>query len=362
MQKRKNLLPLSLLLLPALLTAGEKYALPLPPSTTMPTQVITPAVAPEVIDRANITTAGDFLWWGSYMGGLNYAMSGVVDGNPSTAKSLSRGKVKKPPFSWAPGLKVSVGVDYRLDDWNTTATYTVLFNDKEHTSVQRDSTKGLGIDLPVFGIPFEMYATYDATCSWRQNFNVVDVELARNFFISKTLTLRPHGGLKLSWIKEQFHMNYAVNDTTDAFFTNVAMHLQQRQWGIGTRAGLNAVWHFVKEFGLYVDVAATALWSSFRTHLNEIVSTDAPSDFLEPTGTPTAIDTDGRYFFVLPVLELGIGLECTHWFHDDTCLFFAKLGWEEQIWSNFNQFTYPLNNLHGDLSLHGLTLSLGFTF
>ncbi len=356
MQKKKPLLPLALWLIPTqFLLSGETK--PMAYSTTQPTQMITPYVAPEVVDRANIDVDGAFLWWGSYLGGMEFAMSGTQDGSPSTALSVNRGKVKKPPFGWGPGLKATVGVDYRLDGWNTTATYTGLFTDRLHTSVHYDAHKGLANNFPIISIPlvYGVSSQSSVTCSWRQNFNVVDVDLARNFFISKTITLRPHFGLKFSWIEEKFNLDYIGNPSLTAVFGDSTMFLRQRQWGLGIRGGFDTVWHIIKEFGIYGDVAATAMWNSYRTHMNNVVT--SPS-----TGTNTVLNTDERFFEVLPILEVGLGIEVTHWFHNDTCLFIFRAGWEEQVWSNFNQLLFPLDRLHGNLSLHGLTVKLGFTF
>ncbi len=370
----KKLLPLAVCLIPFSLIAKNDFP-PIPDCTTQPTRVITPAVAPEVIDRANVTTAADFIWWKSYLGGVEFAISGVSDGGPLTQPSIDRGKVKKPPFAWAPGIKLSIGVDYRLDGWNTTATYTGLFTDHERTSVHYDATKGLVANVAIVPTPtstsletsFGADPIIEADCSWKQKFNVVDVDLARNFFISRTLTLRPHFGLKFSWIQEKFDLNYPRTNLevitlpipVSAIFT-----MDQRQWGIGIRAGMNGVWHITKEFGVYGDFAATALWSSFRTYISEIPTLVelrlAPP--VNVTSTPTTLLTNGRLFEVLPILELGLGLEYMTWFNKDTCLFFARAGWEEQIWSDFNQFVLPLDRMHGDLSLHGLSLRLGFTF
>lgn len=350
----------------------------MPLSTTMPSCIITPAVAPEVTDRANITTSADFLWWGTYLGGLEFAISGALDLDASPGSlNVERGKVKKPPFAWAPGMKLSIGVDYRLDNWNTTATYTGLYSSREHTSVHRDDKKELAINFPVqplfnalvFSFGFGAWGAVEAECTWKQKFNVLDVDLARNFFISKTLTLRPHIGLKASWIEEEFAVSFpeivpviAPGGISAPSQLNAFYQLKQRQWGLGTRLGLNAVWHITKEFGLYGDLSATALWSSYRNHMDEVTLWVPPSFDTEPLSNITTLNTDGRIFEILPIYELGFGIEYMHWFHNDACLFFLKAGWEEQIWSEFNQFVLPYDRLHGDLSLHGIDVRMGFTF
>jgi hypothetical protein len=370
MQKKKTLLALSLLLIPTqLLMARERgererereHTQPVP-VTTQPNWVITPAVAPEVLDRANVEVGADFIWWKSYLGGMEYAMSGLEDGNAATSVSVNKGKIKYPPFSWAPGLKVSLGIDSRLDAWNATAAFTVLFTDKEHTSVHYDATKGLASAISVAGFEPGFYGVdglSTALCSWRQQFYTVDLELARSFFICKTISLRPQFGLKLSWIEEKFFSDYTVTGTALVENRDAHLSMRQRQWGIGIRGGIDGLWRIIKEFGIYGDFNMTGMWNSFRVN-----TTDVNTFTLESFDgfSPTILTQDNRLFEVLPIFELGIGFDYSMWFNNNTCLFVARAGWEQQMWLDFNQFVLPLNRLHGNLSLHGLTIKFGFTF
>lgn len=317
----------------------------LPTATSQPTQVITPAVAPAVVDTINVMTSADFLWWKSYLDGMEYAESGVQDGAENTALSVSTGKVKNPAFRFAPGVKASLGFAYRLDGWDTTAVYTGIYSNKKHAQVSYDANKGLLANFT--GNPLNY-----ASCGWKQRFNALDLELGRNFFISRTLTLRPNFGAKLSWIKEEFDILYDNNFTDFNSLGNLTF--KQKQWGIGARAALDTVWHFTKCFGIYGDIAGTALWSSFKT------------TYLDVATSPTSINTIENYeekvFRVVPVLEVALGFEAMAWFNNDMCLFFGRVGWEGQIWVNFNQLFYPAARLHGDLSLQGLTVRLGFSY
>ncbi len=362
----------------------------LPYVTSQPTQVITPVISPKVVDRVNVQTAADFLFWKSDLDGLEYAISGYADNNDSTSFSIQKGNAKKPPFCFAPGVKLLFGLDYKLDGFDTIAIYTGLYSDKKTASANYDSTKGLINELPVFQIiKLQPGATSDfvvatsslsdATCTWRQQFNVLDLELGRNFFISKNLTIRPQIGMKFSWIEEKFHIHYDFNpslgsaigaSSRDVFggtleqISSTDITLHQRQWGIGTRGGLNAVWHFTKEIGIYGNIAASALWSEFRNHVVEVQEGTATITQTEVSSAfqNTVQNNDGKIFVITPVLELALGFQGMVWFNDETCLFLARIGWEGQIWWDFNQFVLPSDRQHGDLSVQGLTARVGFTY
>ncbi len=328
---------------------------PPPYVTIQPAQVITPTVAPAVVDRVNITTAADFLWWKSYLGGLEYAMSGIAENNLSTQVSIDRGSVKKPPFRFAPGVKLLLGINYQLDGFDSAAIYTGLYSDKERTSVHYDATKGLLSTISIQAQFFDPYTSLsDATCTWRQEFNVLDLELGRNFFISTNLTLRPQLGMKLSWIEEKFHVHYDYGYTPGLLSTDTEFN--QKQWGIGVRGGVETVWHFTKEIGLFGTFAISALWSDFSNHILQIASGDS---FDPPSATQ---NTDGHVYDVIPVMEMSLGFQGMVWFNKETCLFFARAGWERQIWCDFNQFAFPMQRASGNLSLQGLTARIGFTY
>ena len=117
---------------------------------------------------------------------------------------------------------------------------------------------------------------------------------------------------------------------------------------------LDTVWHLTRNFGLYGDVAVTALWSSFHNNTNHNVTISA-----ETTNTPDK----KRTITIMPVLEFGLGAMYTMLFNNDACQLLVKAGWEEQVWVNYNHNSINGTwNTTGNLSLQGLTLKAGLAF
>jgi hypothetical protein len=330
--------------------------LPQPESvTTQPKGMITPAVAPRVRDGAGLIFTADFIWWKTNISGMEYATSGVVDdGNVFVPFGVStkKGHVSQPNFDFEPGFKVGAGLDFAYDGWDLYANYTWLNGDTERNSISAHRGKGATTLFPVvtvFGDIFTSGITKE-TSKWRQHFNVVDLELGRNFFISRRLTLRPHFGLKSAWISEKWKLRYVDNDPT---LIN-SQKRKQTLWGIGTRAGLNTVWHFSRNWGVYGDIAATALWSDFH-----IKAKDKETDLLLAV-SPTTLHTKEVITEVIPVFETGLGLTYMAWFDHEEYLFQVSAGWEEQVWLDFNHLVDFSRT--GNLSVHGLTVKAGFAF
>jgi hypothetical protein len=323
--------------------------------TTQPRGMITPAVAPRVRDGAGLIVTADFIWWKTNISGMEYATSGVVDdGNVFVPFGVStkRGRVNQPNFDFEPGFKVGAGLDFAYDGWDLYANYTWLNGDTEHNSLSAHRRNGVTTLFPVVDV-FGDISTVSLTkesSKWRQYFNVLDLELGRNFFISRHLTLRPHFGLKSAWISEKWKLQYVEADS-------IFIDLQKRKqtlWGIGTRAGLNTVWHFSRNWGLYGDIAVTALWSDFHIKAKDR-ETDASLALNVTTLNTREVITE-----VIPVIETGLGMTYMAWFDHDEYLFQISAGWEEQIWLGFNNFVDF--NRTGNLSVQGLTVKAGFAF
>lgn len=340
----------SLALTHFLVADSEKQ--PLSPVTTQPSRTITPAVAPSV-KTVNVTTSADFIWWKTHLGNMEYAWTGVADPlNVTTGNSVGQGNIKAPDFDFAPGFKLGLGFTFNHDGWDLFARYTWLYQNSSTSTTAQD--KGLAAIYPNSPTSIRSFAIVDASMNWKQEFNVLDLELGRNFFISRRLSLRPFVGLKADFIRERFHEHYSFSGSfPDDIFR------QERVYGLGIRGGLNSVWHFFKNFGLYGDMSVTALWSDFHSTIFEELQFEGESG----TFTQDFFNSYEKTQQVLPVLEAGIGLIFQHWFHGGRRLVFAKAGWEGQVWVDYNQIPQaPTVGKAGNLSLHGLTVEVGFTF
>jgi hypothetical protein len=363
--------------------------------TTMPHTVITPAVAPRVENGTGAFVTADFIWWKMHIGQMEYALNGIVDaGNLVPADTSTRkGHVKSPDFDFKPGFKVGAGLKFEHDGWDLYANYTWLKNGESRNHLNGESGKGAssftnfvapgpflspGALLDALFSPGAVVGTFNivnARSLFKQHFNAADLELGRNFFISKYLTLRPHVGLKGAYISDELILHFTPTGGAKGFvgearvlgITKGKQRKHQKMWGVGTRAGLNAVWHFCKNFGLYGDAAVTAFWSDFHVTSKDVVTARpallpalGDDDDSDDDSDLTTLNTKEVFQEVTPVVEAGIGLTYMTWFYDETCAFDVRAGWEEQVWIDFNRFMDV--GTTGNLSLHGLTIKAGLNF
>lgn len=325
--------------------------------TSQPTGVITPPVAPAVNNGADVFLTADFIYWKAHQNGLEYAASGYNNdwpGAPVAGAQVDTGTVKDARTRWEPGFKVGLGLEFEHDGWDLYAQYTWLApqsHSHDGNSITDTDTTYVVEPLLASGALADSALT-SASSSWRLHYNVIDLELGRNFFLSRFLTMRPHFGLKSAWLNQRFNVEYNYATALGSFVQD-QVNQKQRSWGLGIRAGLQPVWHFARCWGLYGDFAMSAMYTYFKDKLHEEAYTAA--------GVETDYREQRRSFHdVTPVLELGLGLTYMGWFYDEAYMFEVKAGWEEQVWFDTNHFL--AGTTQGNLTTEGFTLKVGFHF
>lgn len=331
---------------------------------------ITPNAGPRVSNGADVFITADFIWWTAHQDGMGYAFTNFGNGSatpsPTSTGSIGRGSVRHVADDWSPGFKVGIGLNLGHDGWDLMAEYTWLHTSNSSNTKNADpETSRL---FPTWVIANEAMNTFNentraaitsAFANWCLHFNVINLELARNHYISQYLTLRPHVGLKGAWINQDYNVKY-FSDVSESTSFNLRMRNDQDYWGIGIRTGLDTAWYFMKNFCMYGDFAIAAMWSHFevdrRDSRQNIATVTVPAKI-------NIINTENDFHTIKPVVEFGLGLRYDWWFSDDDYHFGIQAGWEEQMWVNHNNLFTPYDEAnHGDLVTQGLTVKARFDF
>ena len=315
---------------------------------------ITPQAGARAHSHVNPFFTADFILWKAHQDGLDFAYSGA----PVTGRSVdvTKGQVFQPGHKYEPGFKLGFGMKFLPDAWDVYANYTWL---QASNSVNvSDTMIRSNYGTPdLIGVNF--LAASGASANWKLNFNVLDLELGRDFYISKKLTLRPHFGFKFSWMKQKFDV-----DLNDLIYgasilmpqgADVDLDFRQRQFGVGLRTGIDTAWILCKHLSLFGDLALTGLWSHFNENRKDTVTPKGD------TGYDT-FNVQDKISAMTVVLEFAFGLRYDYSFNCNKNLFFFQAGWEQQFWLNQNQFFRPSTTNADDLSFQGLTAKMGFAF
>jgi hypothetical protein len=325
---------------------------------------ITPSGEPAVTRYADPFVSADFIWWRAQEDGLDYAFTGTTP----QVHNADRGRLKHPSFSYEPGFKVGMGLKFRHDGWDFFAQYTRLNfehrNNRTHSDEDNDSNVQSNITMPYGGDLVTFWAD-SARGKWSLDFNVLDIELGRNFWVSKWLTMRPFVGMKFDWTDQDFHVkyenvsgNYISNNPGQGLVagSDVHMKMDQDQFGVGLRAGLNTTWYMWRHWCIFGELALSGMLNDFDISRKDKIETPADVEWKQNN-----FRRDSHPVTLVAEWSLGLGFETA--FHHDDYMFQIRAAWEEQIWFNQNQFPFFPNAAGGsNLSFEGLTIKAAFFF
>ncbi len=336
--------------------------------------MINPSARPVVKDGVDLFLQGDVLLWQATQDGLAYAIS-----NSNGTNYVNNGSVKEPHTQWDWGFRLAVGYNMPHDGWDLFLEWTRLYAASNNGNVLAPSggtlfPTFLNTDLFASGsasTPSELSTgAQSAKGHWRLHLNMLDLELGREFYVSKWLTIRPHAGLRTTWINQRLNVEYDnVTLASGATGQNLNNSLKNNFWGMGLRAGLDGQWGLGGGWSLFSDVAASLMLGHF--HLNE--------NFQRTSVTPaeTRLYVSDRYRATRLITDMEMGLRWEHSFADDRYALMLQLGWDQHLFLDQNQLmkfasggtTQSVNAKSGvltrdggDLSTQGVSLSARFDF
>ncbi len=268
-------------------------------------------------------------------------------------------------FDWDFGFRLGTGYNFKHDQWDT-KLYWTWFRTETH-----QSKKVVPEFIPIGGgvlVTEEMHPEFfaadlsgdfaaRANIRWSLLYNMFDWELGRNYWVSKSLSLRPFIGIKGGWIHQSIYVHYkdliVGSAPTD---TAAKEHVKNNFWGVGPVGGVNTKWK-LRDFGthypsLFGDFSAATLWGTWACDDVYNVTTGAKVDVKTKNSMLGALMLRGF---------LGAGWD-VEWNKGKTH-FAARLGYETQLWVNqLRVATSQLVRLHGDLTLQGVTFHCDFDF
>lgn len=341
--------------------------------------MINPNGRPQVKDGANLFITADFLYWVANEGGLGFVVKSQAHHH-----SIADGKLKSPGFKWEPGFRVGLGYNLPHDGWDLYTDWTWLISRAERTVTADHGERLYPTFMNINEITGENVRS--ATGKWKNHLNMMDLEIGRQFFVSKWLTVRPHIGLRNAWVYQHLNLDYcgefnvgdvgcfssSSSSSSSSLCCNSSFSSENGQldgdhackyWGMGLRGGLNTQWGLGCGMSFYGDLALSLLFGRFHINETERFSPHSGSDF-------KTFDWKDKYTACRGVVDLAAGLRWDENFHKDRFHFRLQAGWEQHLFINQNQFDRVVSSTvpgitvtnQGDLSFNGVTISTRFDF
>lgn len=310
---------------------------------------------------------GDILYWQTRVGGTEFAYS---DKHSNAILPIS-GRTKDMEFDWDWGLRVGLGYHFAHDRWDVSAQYTWFeTNGSDSSRAGTNSSlvplKGSSsiTNLPGTPRPTFLYCT-SAKSQYQFDFDAVDLELGRAYFISGRLSFRPHWGLKTAWINQEQIVRYTGGEPdanmSEAGLQGNTVHIDDNCdfWGMGPRVGFDTKWHIGNGFSIFGNLATALLFGYFDVKHEEDYSAYLSN----------RIDIHANRHAFSPTVQFMLGLRYdTYVYHQKQHLGIG-LGFEAQYWWRQNQMlkiddsaSLQYERYSEDMSLHGLTVDFTWNF
>ena len=296
--------------------------------------MINPAARPVVKDGTDLWVQAEALYMRATEDGLAYAVQ-----NKQGTATFANGKTKNARYDWDWGFRVGAGYNLDHDGWDILANYT-WFKDKSHQNISGGSI------IPVNASGLAGLTTSNAKAKLNLWLNILDVELGREFFVSKWLTLRPQVGVRALWLNRTLHSRYSN------IFQGSDVNSKEKDHfaGAGLRGGLNTQWGLGSGWSLFGELDAALLYGKQRINRSDVVKT---------TGARLGHNPN-RWMALRTTIDLALGLRWDRLFADDAYRIRLQLGWEDHVFLNMSQFSSAGSS--GNISLNGLAFQARFDF
>ena len=324
--------------------------------------MINPPARPQVKDGADLFIFGNLLYWNAHETGLPVAVR-----QKGATNNLSNAKVKNISFDWDFGFRVGAGYNAPHDGWDLSLSWLRFITDG-HKHVHADSNERVFATRAHARDPFVASSSsfQKAHSDFRLRLNQLDLDLGREFFVSKWLTLRPHFGLRADWVRQKWNTEYKnTNHINNPAPTETEAKYKDRWFGIGLEGGLDTQWGLGGGWSLFGNLTGAILYGFH--HLN-FEDKNKPS--VSPDTNGVFADVKSTFRVSHPILDLMLGLRYDTMFDNDRFHFGIQGGWEHHVYFSQNQFPVFTDDFsigtfvgnQGDLALQGWTLAARFDF
>jgi hypothetical protein len=326
--------------------------------------MINPPARPQVKHGADLFITADLLCWQAHEDGLPLFVE-----NKSTSSNLTNSKAVGLNWDWNAGCRVGIGYNVPHDGWDLSLTW-LHFNTQANRYQKAGSNQIL---WPSLTHPAELIGSSPSIggggfqktkAHWAMNLNQLDLDLGREFYVSKWLTLRPHVGLRNAWLNQHMKVSYnRLSNGAGSFTSGIDDQIKMRTnfWGLGLETGLDTQWGLGCGWSIYGDASFAFLYG-----FHEPDRTDELSNGIKFKW----VNMDWSFRGTRAIADLELGLRFDAWTDDERVHFRVQAGWEHHCYFNQNQFIHFVDNSaignfvgnQGDLTLQGWTLSARLDF
>ena len=322
-----------------------------PVAATPPPRPVIRSASPEAPTGIKMNTFIEGFAWQVNENGIPIAIrtenttvpTGVFpDGSTAFAptSTLTKGKVKNIGHDWFPGFRVGMGYDWPRDHVDVVATW-LRFHTEANRHLHADDEHQFfpsqlhPLDTEA-GLPSQTDTEYAAFknvhAHWFVHLDQIDLDLGRAFYIGKWFHIRPHFGLRSTWLKRKLKIDYEDNlfytiSETALVGDDYNARISSRWWGIGPEGGLEMSYELGGGVSLCGDFGGSIEYGFHHIRKKDIDDTLQDEDL-----ESIIVNAQDGFHQSRPILDIEIGMKWTYLTSGEGCRFTVKGMWEEHVY------------------------------
>jgi len=267
--------------------------------------------------KTHFKTSVEFIYW-KRTNGLGFLASGDGDGRAIS----SRGKNYVSGFQFDPGLQASIGFDLPVDGWDANLSYLWLRSTGRRNFTEGPEDTGVPAPQNFLTEPEGISGVSHAGQKMDQTLNYLQLELGRQFYTSKWLTVRPFIDIAALYVPLSMETSYRFTSVNPAAAQHTTLATHAHGLGFGAGLGLNTEWKASRHWSFLGDLNLNAIWDRFEARGKSKVTNFTTGTTL--TNLLTGYSTSQLLYLV----NIFIGADWHKKFHKEKFYFSAYAGWD----------------------------------
>lgn len=274
----------------------------------------------------------------------------------------TKGNIYNVDSQWNYGFKVAIGYNFNHDGWESNLSYTNFMGkgSDQTKSGCNDSiiplTATYSITSTVDSILTNTVSTWFLFCTEAKSntelyYRSLFWDIARDFFVSDCLSIRPFTGLQAAWITTRQNTRYSGGTPIARNILGLENEFVRvkencRFNGLGPVMGLSANWHLGRGISLFNEFTMGLLYGRFQSSHREKYSGN----------NALKISLKSGYHKFCPLGRYNFGLAQKCYLNDDQNYLTAKVGCEFQYWWRVNQIIRIVQDVSATIDEQGISV------
>lgn len=358
---------------------------------SMPYGLNAPLVRP-VADCCNWTASLDYLYWRPFVEN-NVAAQLIITDRFSLflnldARTHIMNQQKDLKYDWDSGFRVGLGYALPCDRWVFNVAWTHYRTDANLTETGYNEREDLVPGTPLITgkmplisgliqgsslLPFLSFQNGLLEAAWKFQFDQVDFDISREFYVGCSMSIKPYLGLRTLFLKNR-EITEAVYDKPLVNNFHLAQYSIDRELtsnfkAVGLKAGVDSFYAFLCGLGIYGNFSTALLFAEHQIN-SRYDSVQKGFRFSFKVDNETPYDYHGTRFMT----DLALGIEWRELINCNRALLVFKAGWEHHLLVGASRFQetdidsnitygtgYKIADNAGDISLYGFVFSIGIS-